>query len=134
MFDQLLTNTQTGKSKHYAYIEFKDEEVADIVADTMDGYLMFGRIMKCKRVPPEDLPANVWKGRYIASDKKGLHMRPKLQKTIEKKKVQQARKVKFPLVSPCIVLIGICYSQNHRKKSSSYVQVYQNENWSNARN
>ena len=44
---------QTGNSKHYAFIEFEHEEVADIVAEAMDGYLLFNHILKCERVPPE---------------------------------------------------------------------------------
>ena len=39
---------QTGKSKGYAYIEFAHKDVAKLVADTMNNYLMFTRILKCK--------------------------------------------------------------------------------------
>ena len=41
---------QTGRSRHYAFIEFKNAEVARIVAETMDNYLMFGRMLKCTLV------------------------------------------------------------------------------------
>ena len=59
---RLSRNRKTGQSKHWAFIEFKSAGVAKIVADTMDNYLMFGHILKCKVVPPEQLHEDVWKG------------------------------------------------------------------------
>lgn len=59
---RLSRNRKTGQSKHFAFIEFKSAAVAKIVANTMDNYLMFGHILKCKVVPPEQLHENVWKG------------------------------------------------------------------------
>lgn len=47
----MLARNKKGKSKHYAFIQFKNCEVAKIAADTMDNYLLFGRILKCKVVP-----------------------------------------------------------------------------------
>ncbi|KAJ1327305.1 hypothetical protein BSLG_010647 [Batrachochytrium salamandrivorans] len=47
---RLSRNKKTGRSKHYAFIEFKDAEVAKIVSDTMNNYLMFNQIIKwCNR-------------------------------------------------------------------------------------
>ncbi|ODV90496.1 hypothetical protein CANCADRAFT_16182, partial [Tortispora caseinolytica NRRL Y-17796] len=43
---RLSRNKRTGRSKHYAYIEFEEPEVAEIVADTMNNYLLFGHILK----------------------------------------------------------------------------------------
>jgi nucleolar protein 15 len=37
---------QTGKSKGYAFIEFAYNDVAKIVAKTMNNYLMFERLVK----------------------------------------------------------------------------------------
>ncbi|KAL8703076.1 MAG: hypothetical protein Q9201_003738 [Fulgogasparrea decipioides] len=59
---RLSRNRTTGASKHYAFIEFESAAVAKIVAETMDTYLMFGHILKCKIVPPEQIHANLWKG------------------------------------------------------------------------
>ena len=39
---------QTGNSKGYGYVQFMDEEVAKIAAETMNNYLMFEKILKCK--------------------------------------------------------------------------------------
>lgn len=59
---RLSRNPKTGKSKHYAFIQFENSGVAEIVAKTMDNYLMFGHILKVKFIPEEQVPANVWKG------------------------------------------------------------------------
>lgn len=59
---RLSRNRTTGNSKHYAFVEFSSSAVAKIVADTMDNYLMFGHILKCKVVPSEDVHENLWKG------------------------------------------------------------------------
>lgn len=59
---RLSRNRKTGRSKHYAFIEFESAEVAKIVADTMDKYLLFGHILKCKFAAPETLHPEVWKG------------------------------------------------------------------------
>jgi len=59
---RLSRNKKTGASKHFAFIEFESDEVAKIVADTMDNYLMFGHILKCKYAPEGSLHEDVWKG------------------------------------------------------------------------
>ncbi|KAJ6030123.1 uncharacterized protein N7446_000814 [Penicillium canescens] len=59
---RLSRNRLTGRSKHYAFIEFSSATVAKIVADTMDNYLMYGHIVKCKFVPKEQLHPEIWKG------------------------------------------------------------------------
>ncbi|GAQ37290.1 hypothetical protein AtubIFM55763_000578 [Aspergillus tubingensis] len=59
---RLSRNRITGRSKHYAFIEFAHTSVAKIVAATMDNYLMYGHILKCKYVSPEQLHPEVWKG------------------------------------------------------------------------
>ena len=59
---RLSRSRKTGHSKHYAFIEFADADVAKIVADTMDNYLMFGHILKCKKIAPGDVHEAMWKG------------------------------------------------------------------------
>ncbi|KZL84922.1 rna recognition domain-containing protein [Colletotrichum incanum] len=59
---RLARNKKTGASKHYAFIEFAEESTADIVAKTMDSYLLFGHILKVKTVPRDQLHEDVWKG------------------------------------------------------------------------
>ena len=59
---RISRNKLTGHSKHYAFIEFASNAVADIVAKTMDKYLMFNHILQVRRIPTEQVHANLWKG------------------------------------------------------------------------
>ncbi|OJJ87134.1 RNA-binding protein [Aspergillus glaucus CBS 516.65] len=59
---RLSRNRITGRSKHYAFVEFASSAVARIAAETMDNYLMFGHILKCKYIPSEQLHPDIWKG------------------------------------------------------------------------
>lgn len=59
---RLSRNKKTGASKHFAFVEFASTEVADIVARTMDNYLLFGHILKCKLVPDDQVHPDLFKG------------------------------------------------------------------------
>jgi nucleolar protein 15 len=56
---RLSRNRRTGKSKHYGWVEFGSKEVAEIVAETMDGYLIHPQRLVCKVVEVDE---RVWKG------------------------------------------------------------------------
>lgn len=58
---RLSRNRRTGASKHYAFLEFESAEVAQIVADTMDNYLMFGHLLKVRLVPRDKVHADLFK-------------------------------------------------------------------------
>ena len=53
---------QTGASKHFAYIEMASDSVAEIVAETMDNYLLMGHLLQCKVIPPDDVHPQLWVG------------------------------------------------------------------------
>lgn len=59
---RLARSKRTGNSKGYAFIEFEDDGVARIVAEAMDGYLMYERRLVCKFVPPEKVHAETFRG------------------------------------------------------------------------
>ncbi|KAH9908104.1 RNA-binding domain-containing protein [Xylariomycetidae sp. FL2044] len=59
---RISRNKKTAASKHFAFIQFAEPGVAEIVAKTMDGYLMFGHILKVKMVPASQIHENLWKG------------------------------------------------------------------------
>ncbi|KAJ7650417.1 hypothetical protein FB45DRAFT_731521 [Roridomyces roridus] len=55
-------NKKTGQSKHYGFIEFDSASVAQIVAETMDNYLLMGHILRCKVIPKEQVHPELWVG------------------------------------------------------------------------
>lgn len=59
---RLSRNRTTGRSKHFAFIEFASAAAARVVADTMNSYLMFGHILRCEVVPPERVHPATFKG------------------------------------------------------------------------
>lgn len=59
---RLSRNKKTGKSKHYAFIEFESHLVAEVVAETMDNYLLFGHILQVKLLPEEQVHEDLFVG------------------------------------------------------------------------
>ncbi|KAG7888265.1 hypothetical protein KL936_003477 [Ogataea polymorpha] len=59
---RLSRNKKTGKSKHYAFIEFEHAEVAKIAAETMNNYLLFEHLLQCAVVPAEKVHENLFQG------------------------------------------------------------------------
>lgn len=81
---RLSRNRITGRSKHYAFVEFSSAAVAKIVAETMDNYLMYGHILKCKYIPTEQIHPELWKGA-------NRRFKQTPWNRIEKKRVDQAK-------------------------------------------
>ncbi|XP_040856134.1 MKI67 FHA domain-interacting nucleolar phosphoprotein [Ochotona curzoniae] len=50
---RLCRSKRTGNSKGYAFVEFESEDVAKIVAETMNNYLFGERLLVCQFMPPE---------------------------------------------------------------------------------
>ena len=73
---KLARNRKTGKSKHFAFIEFASSSVADIVVKTMDKYLLFGHVLQVRRVREEDIKAEdrgrLWRG----EGRRGWNVKP----------------------------------------------------------
>ncbi|KAI1825676.1 RNA-binding domain-containing protein [Xylaria intraflava] len=59
---RMSRNKATGQSKHFAFIEFAELGVAEIVAKTMDNYLLSGHILKVKMVPKSQIHEKLWVG------------------------------------------------------------------------
>lgn len=59
---RLSRNKKTGASKHFAFVEFEESSTAEIVAKTMDNYLLFGHILKCKTIPKGQVHEDLFKG------------------------------------------------------------------------
>uniref|UniRef100_A0A8C8AA93 Nucleolar protein interacting with the FHA domain of MKI67 n=1 Tax=Otus sunia TaxID=257818 RepID=A0A8C8AA93_9STRI len=58
---RLSRSKKTGGSKGYAFIEFESDDVAKIVADTMNNYLFCERLLKCQFMSPERVHENLFK-------------------------------------------------------------------------
>ncbi|XP_066603325.1 MKI67 FHA domain-interacting nucleolar phosphoprotein-like [Prorops nasuta] len=50
---RVARSKKTGRSRSYGYVEFLRPEVAKIAAETMNNYLMFGRLLKTTYIEPE---------------------------------------------------------------------------------
>ena len=59
---RLSRSKKTGNSKHYAFVEFAEATTAEIVAKTMNNYLLFGHILKCKMIPKEQVHSSLFRG------------------------------------------------------------------------
>ena len=59
---RLSRSKKTGRSRGYAFVEFADEQVAEVAAKAMDGYLMHGQALVAKFVPPEKVHEDTFKG------------------------------------------------------------------------
>lgn len=59
---RLSRNKKTGKSKHYGFIQFMSSDVAEIVADAMNGYHFFGQKLEVKVMQKADVHPEIFKG------------------------------------------------------------------------
>ncbi|XP_047676740.1 MKI67 FHA domain-interacting nucleolar phosphoprotein-like [Tachysurus fulvidraco] len=59
---RLSRSKKTGRSKGYMFVEFECDEVAKIVAETMNNYLMGERLIKSNVVPPEKVHEKLFVG------------------------------------------------------------------------
>ncbi|KAM4023749.1 MKI67 FHA domain-interacting nucleolar phosphoprotein [Anomaloglossus baeobatrachus] len=59
---RLSRSKKTGGSKGYAFVEFECDEVAKIVAETMNNYLFCERLLKCELLPPEKVHPRLFVG------------------------------------------------------------------------
>jgi nucleolar protein 15 len=66
---RLSRSKKTGNSRHYAYIEFESADVARIVAETMNNYLLFEKMLKCVVIPPERIHPDL----FLGTEKKYKH-------------------------------------------------------------
>ncbi|KAI1911438.1 nucleolar protein [Ophidiomyces ophidiicola] len=90
---RMARNRTTGRSKHYAFIEFSSVAVAKIVADTMHNYLMFGHILKCEYRPQDSVHPEIWKGANRRFKKVPWNQIEKQQLDAGKTREQWAKKI-----------------------------------------
>jgi len=94
---RLSRNKKTGASRHFAFIEFDDAEVARIVAATMNNYLLSNQLLVCHVVPTEKQHPDMFRG----ADRpfvKVPWVRREIQKRSQKRTPQQVQKRSAKLI------------------------------------
>ncbi|XP_071328730.1 MKI67 FHA domain-interacting nucleolar phosphoprotein isoform X2 [Trachinotus anak] len=92
---RLSRSKKTGGSKGYAFIEYDCDEVAKIVAETMNNYLMGERLIKCHVIPPEKVHEKMFVGSQ-RQFKKPSH--PAVARYNKKRTAEQVEKMKDSLL------------------------------------
>ena len=59
---RLSRSKTSGKSKHYAFLEFSSPEVARIVADATDGYMLFSQKLQSRVLSKDEVHEDLFKG------------------------------------------------------------------------
>lgn len=94
---RLSRNPKSGSSRHYAFIEFEDLKTAEIVADTMNNYLLYNHILQCRVLKQDEIHhylfRNSWKGKTNHTNLAGIHsIKVNLDKDEEQTEKNQQRK------------------------------------------
>jgi len=58
-------SNKTARSKGYGWVEFEEYGVAEIAAETMNGYMMFDTKLRCHMVPDEKVPDGLFKRCHV---------------------------------------------------------------------
>ncbi|KAJ9661861.1 nucleolar protein [Coniosporium apollinis] len=120
---RLSRNKKTGRSRHFAFIEFAHSSVAKIVADTMDKYLLFGHILQVRTIPKEQVhealfkgagrrfkkvPANKIEGRSLrlGTDREGWEKRNKKEEARRKDKAEKLKGLGYEFEAPALRSAG----------------------------
>jgi len=90
---RLSRSKKTGGSKGYAFIEFQEESVAKIVAQTMNKYLLFEKTLVCEFMPKEKCHKELFKGcRTAVQDRRADRRAKELQRVNDRPSVEVAGK------------------------------------------
>ena len=88
---RMRRNPRTGASRHACFIEFRHAEVASIVVETMQNYLIKGRLMQCSLVAEDKVHPEMWKG---ANRKFHKHLGPKKMTSLAGEGIVQSKTAK----------------------------------------
>jgi len=88
---RLKRSQRTGRSCGYGYVEFAMPEVAKIASETMNNYLMNGRLVKAKYVSPEENHGRYFRGKQITRFSYPTLTRRKKFKAVLKRKESEEK-------------------------------------------
>lgn len=94
---RLGRSSKTGGFKGYAFVEFRFADVAKIVAESMNNYLMHEKLMRAKLVPPEKVRPAIFKHRVNPEKPPGKKARAMAKKQVNMdrdERQEQARRRK----------------------------------------
>uniref|UniRef100_A0A6M2DFJ9 Putative mki67 fha domain-interacting nucleolar phosphoprotein-like neodiprion lecontei n=1 Tax=Xenopsylla cheopis TaxID=163159 RepID=A0A6M2DFJ9_XENCH len=101
---RVARSEKTGNSKGYGYVEFDNFEVAKIVAETMNNYLMGNRLLKAVLVPSNKnyfAGSNWSKKKYPGLERrkqerqnKNRRVKPSKDATLQQRKIDRLNKIK----------------------------------------
>ncbi|XP_066907180.1 MKI67 FHA domain-interacting nucleolar phosphoprotein-like [Halyomorpha halys] len=107
--------SKNGNSRGYAFVEFKHKEVAEVVAETMNNYLMFNRLVKCQYVPPESQRPWVFKqdrNNMKVADlrrQENLQMQMRNLSKVEVQKWKKRRQMRVKALHKKLAKLGLDY-------------------------
>uniref|UniRef100_A0A1B6HGQ1 RRM domain-containing protein n=1 Tax=Homalodisca liturata TaxID=320908 RepID=A0A1B6HGQ1_9HEMI len=87
-----VPRSKTGRSKGYAFIEFKHAEVAEMAAFTMDNYPMFNRLLKAKYLPPNQQKPHLFRFSNRSNVKK-TSVSEKAQQSLNDNRIKKNRRL-----------------------------------------
>ncbi|NWU61846.1 MK67I protein, partial [Pterocles burchelli] len=109
---RLSRSKKTGGSKGYAFIEFASDDVAKIVADTMNNYLFSERLLKCQVIPPERVHENLFKNSnkiFLKPSQPAVRRYNKVRSLIQKAKMTKRLLRKEKLLRKRLAEKGLDY-------------------------
>ena len=77
---------QSGRMKGYGFIEFNDEQTAEIAAKTMNNYILFDRILTCNVIDEKNKYDKIFK-----NAKKKFEFNDKYKKLLDKQDKEQSK-------------------------------------------
>ncbi|NWS73560.1 MK67I protein, partial [Crotophaga sulcirostris] len=103
---------QTGATKGYGFIEFESDDVAKIVASTMNNYLFCERLLKCQFMPPERVHENLFKNShrmFLKPSQPAVRRYNKIRSLVQKAKMTKRLLKKERLLRKRLAEKGIDY-------------------------
>ncbi|RZF45234.1 hypothetical protein LSTR_LSTR010378 [Laodelphax striatellus] len=104
-------SNKTGKSKGCAFVEFADNQVAQVAADAMNNYLMFDCLLKTEYIPPE-------KQKPIAFDRNGkpwVNRSPTLAADLRRKRDRKNKERPVKDMEAFAKKVSKCVAGLHKK-------------------